>query len=92
MVLVAVFGDRHALDQLHDEIRQAGFGSPGIEDAGDVDVVHHGQGLPLGLEAGDDLAAVHARLDDLDGDLALDGMGLLGHEDGAHAAFADLLQ
>ena len=42
-----------------------------VEDAGDVDVVHHRQGLPLGLEAGDDLAAVHARLDDLEGDLAL---------------------
>ena len=50
------------------------------------------QGLPLGLEAGDDLPAVHARLDDLEGDLALDGLRLLGHEDGAHAALADLLQ
>jgi hypothetical protein len=55
-------------------------------------VVHHGQGLPLGLEASDDLAAIHARLDDLESNLALDGLGLLGHEDGAHAAFADLLQ
>ena len=35
---------------------------------------------------------VHARLDDLEGDLAADGLRLLGHEDGAHAAFADLLQ
>ncbi len=35
---------------------------------------------------------VHAGLDDLEGDLALDRLGLLGHEDGAHAAFADLLQ
>jgi len=52
----------------------------------------HGQGLPPGLEAGDDLAAVHAGLDDLQRDLALHGVGLLGHEDGAHAAFADLLQ
>ncbi len=91
-VVVAVLGDRHTVDQLHDEIRPAGFRGPGIEDAGDVDMVHHGQGLPLGLEAGDDLAAVHARLDDLEGDLALDGMRLLGHEDGAHAALADLLQ
>jgi hypothetical protein len=55
-------------------------------------VVHEGQGLALGLEAGDDLAAVHAGLDDLDGDLALHGLGLLGHEDGAHAALGDLLQ
>src|SRR2546430_2142882 len=57
-----------------------------------VNRVHHGQGLPLGLEAGDDLAGIHAGLDDLEGDLALDRVGLLGHEDGAHAAFADLLQ
>ena len=65
---------------------------PGVEDAGDVDMVHHRQGLPLGLEAGDDLPAVHARLDDLEGDLALDRLGLLGHIDDAHAPFADLLQ
>ena len=55
-------------------------------------MIHHGQGLPLGLETGDHLAAVHARLDQLEGDLALHGPGLLGHEDGAHAAFADLLE
>ena len=55
-------------------------------------MVHHGQRLPLGLEAGDDLAAVHAGLDDLEGDLALHRLGLLGHEDGAHAAFANLLK
>ena len=35
---------------------------------------------------------VHARLDDLERDLPLDRLGLLGHPDGAHAAFADLLQ
>ena len=92
MVVVAVPGDRHAVDQLHDEVGPAGFRGPGVEDAGDVDVVHHGQGLPLGLEAGDDLPAVHPRLDDLERDLAPDGPGLLGHVDRAHAAFADLLQ
>src|SRR5205823_4061016 len=36
--------------------------------------------------------AWHTGLDDLEGDLALDRLGLLGHEDGAHAALADLLQ
>src|SRR5207302_1373363 len=51
-----------------------------------------GQGLPLLLEAGDDLAAVHAGLDQLQGHPALDGLRLLGQEDGAHAALADLLQ
>src|SRR5205085_8145753 len=64
----------------------------GVENAGDVDVVHHRQGLPFGLEAGDDLAAVHARLDDLERDLPANRLGLLGQEDDAHAAFADLLQ
>ena len=55
-------------------------------------MVHHRQGLPLGLEAGDDLPRVHARLDDLQRDGPLDRLGLLGHEHDAHAAFADLLQ
>ena len=55
-------------------------------------MVHQRQGLPLGLEAGDDLARVHARLDDLQRDLAADRLLLLGHEDHAEAAFADLLQ
>ena len=55
-------------------------------------MVHHRQRLPLGLEAGDHLPRVHARLDDLQRHRPLDRLGLLGHEDHAHAAFADLLQ
>ena len=39
-----------------------------------------------------DLAGVHAGLDDLERDRAADGLLLLGHVDGAHAALADLLQ
>ena len=35
---------------------------------------------------------VHARLDDLQGHLPPDRLGLLGHVDDAHAPFADLLQ
>ena len=61
VVLVAVPGDRHPLDEVHDEVRPAGAGRAGVEHAGDVRVVHQGQGLPLGLEAGDDLPRVHAR-------------------------------
>ena len=38
-----------------------------------------------------DLAGVHARLDDLQGHLAADGLLLLGDEDQAQAALADLL-
>ena len=53
--LVAILGDRHAVDQLHDEVRSAGVGRPGVQDPGDVRVIHQRQGLPLGLEPGDHL-------------------------------------
>ena len=92
MLLVAVLRDRHAFDQLHDEVGPAAVGRAGVEHLGDVRMVHHRQRLPLGLEAGDHLPRVHARLDDLERDRPLDRLGLLGHEDDAHAAFADLLQ
>jgi hypothetical protein len=55
-------------------------------------VIHDRQGLTLGLEAGYDLARVHAGLDDFERDAAADGLVLLGHEDDAHATFADLLE
>ena len=55
-------------------------------------MVHQGQRLPLGLEPGDDLPGIHARLDDLQRHLALDRLRLLGHEHDAQAPFADLLQ
>jgi hypothetical protein len=51
-----------------------------------------GEGLALGLEAGDDLFDVHAGLEDFQCDLAADGMLLLGHIDRAKAALADLLE
>jgi hypothetical protein len=54
-------------------------------------VVHQRQRLPLGLETCDDLAGIHAGLDDLQGHAAADRLGLLGDEDQAHAALADLL-
>ena len=55
-------------------------------------MVHHGQRLPLGLEAGDHLPGIHARLDDLQSHLAADGLLLFGQIDDAHAPCADLLQ
>ena len=61
LVLVAVLGDRHALDQFHDEVRPARVGRAGVEHLGDVRVVHQGQGLPLGLEPGEHLRASPCR-------------------------------
>ena len=46
--------------------------------------------MPFGGEPSHDLAGVHARLDDLERDLALHGFLLLGHKHQAEAAFADL--
>ena len=48
---VAILGERYAVDKFHDEERLAGFGDTAIVNAGDVRVVHHGQGLTLGVEA-----------------------------------------
>jgi hypothetical protein len=65
MLLVTVAGDGDALDKLHDEVRAAAIRGAGIEHLGDVRVIHDRQGLPLLLEAGNDLGGVHAGLDDL---------------------------
>jgi hypothetical protein len=67
------------------------LGHSGVEDLGDVGVIHERERLALGLEAGDDLLRVHPGLDDLEGDAARDRLGLLGDVDDAHPAFADLL-
>ena len=64
----------------------------GVEHSGDVRVVHHRQGLPLGLEPGDDLLGIHAGLDDLERHPPANRAFLLGHVDGAHAPLAELLE
>ena len=92
LVLVAVIGDPHAAHQFHHEVGPAGLGRAGVEDLGDVRMIHQRQRLALGLEAGDDLLGVHAQLDDLERDPAAHRFLLLGHVDDAAAAFADLLQ
>ena len=71
-VLVAIVRERNALHQLHHEERPAGFGRTGVEDLGDVGVVHQRQGLPLGLEPGQHGSRIHARLDQLEGHFAFD--------------------
>jgi hypothetical protein len=87
-----VFGERNALHQLHHEVGPPAFGGSGIMDLRDVGVIHHGEGLPLGLEARADLLGVHPGLDDLQGDPAFYRFGLLSHVDRAEAPFANLLE
>jgi hypothetical protein len=87
--LVAEPGDRHALDQLHDEERPAVLGRPGVEHPGDVRVVHHRQGLPLGPEPGQHPPRVHPRLDHLQGHPPADRLGLLGQEHDPHPPLAE---
>ena len=83
----AVMGDSG--DVLHREIRAAFGRRSGLKDLGDSGMLHERERLALGLEAGNDFARVHARLDELDGDAAADGLFLFGQPDFTHAAFAD---
>jgi hypothetical protein len=82
----------NSADQLHDEVGPPGKGGAGVVHSGNIVVVHHCEGLALGFKAGDHLAGVHAGLDDLQRYLPAHRVRLLGHEDNAHAPFADLLQ
>ena len=63
-----------------------------IKNLRDVRMIHHRESLPLGLEPGNDLPAIHAQFDDLEGDATFDRLALLGHPDFAEAAFAELLE
>ena len=78
--------------RVHHEVRAALWGRAGLEDLGDVRVIHEGQRLALGLEAIDDLGRVHAALDDLQRHRAADGFRLLGPIHLAHATRTDALQ
>ena len=92
LLLVAIFSDRHALDQFHHKVGPTGVSRTGVEHLGDIRMVHHRQCLPLGLEPGNHLPGIHSRLDDLQRYLARNRLGLLGHVDDAHTPFADLLK
>jgi len=54
IVLIAVVRDRNPTYQFHHEVGPAGVGCAGVEDFGDVGVIHHRERLALGLEAGHD--------------------------------------
>ena len=63
---VAILGDRNAFDQLHHEVRAPGIGRAGVEDLGDIGVIHQRERLAFDPEARHNLAALHAGLDELE--------------------------
>ena len=83
----------HALDQLHDEVRPAGRRSPRRRTPWRCSGGPSGPGPAAPPRTGPaPRRRVHPRLDDLQRDPAADRLLLLGHEDDAHPALADLLQ
>ena len=92
VVLLAVLGDGAAFDHLHDEVGGADVRLAGIEDAGDVGMLHDGEGALLDGEAAEDVCGGDTGFDDLDGDDAVDGLDLLCAIDDAEAAFAELVE
>ncbi len=92
LAVVAELSNWHAVDQFHHKVGASAGCRPGVEDSGNVLMIHHCQRLPLGLEPSDDLAAVHSRLDDLERDLAAHRLLLLRHVDGAHASLTNLFE
>ena len=67
-------------------------GHAGVEDLGDVRMVHHGERLALGLEARERPRESMPGLMSLSATLRRIGLLLLGAPDDAHAAFADPLE
>ncbi len=72
--------------------RVLGRGGSGIQDLGNVRMIHHGQRLPFRFEMGNDPPGVHAQLDDFERHVATHRLGLLGDIHYATVAFADFLQ
>jgi hypothetical protein len=90
--LVAEISDLNSLDEFHYKIRPAALGRAGVEDVGNVRMVHQRKRLSLGLKACDHAFRVHARLNQLEGDTPVDWFLLFCHENDATTAFANLLQ
>jgi hypothetical protein len=91
-VFVAVIRDLDTAHEFHDEVGPPRGSRPGIEHPGNIRVLHDGQGLALGLEAGNDRFGVHARSEHFQGDRATHRFFLLGLKDRAHSSFANFLE
>ena len=88
-LLVAVAIDRHALDELHHEVRLAVGGRAAVQQPRDVRMIQRGQRLALGLEPAHDAVGIRPRPDHLQRRLPPErGIGALGAIHHAHAARA----
>src|SRR5262249_45952393 len=85
-------GDLRAPDQFHDEVGAARVSRPTVEHLGDVGMIHQGQCLAFGFEAGNDRLGVHAEPNDLEGDPAAHRLRLFRHIDDTATALADYLE
>ena len=60
---IAVAGDRQPIHEPHHEVWGAGRGGAGFENARDVGMIHHREGLSLAFETSDHQPGIHAGLD-----------------------------
>ena len=86
----AVIGHGISCDIFHHEIRSPFIGRSRIDHAGDMRMVHSGEGLSFCFEARDHAFGIQSQFEDLQGDLSFDRKALLGEINGPAPAFANL--
>ena len=92
LLALAVIGKLLSHDQFHHEKRPTRFCCSGVQHPGDVGVVHHGQRLPLGLEARHHGLRIHTVFEDLERDPAMHRLLLLRYIHRRKTPLADLLE
>ena len=85
-VVIAELSDRNSLDQFHHEVWTTVVRSAGIKHARDVGMIHHRQGLFLGVKPSDHILRVQFRLDEFQGHPTFDRLILFGQPDNPHSA------
>ena len=89
LVVVGKARHRNAGNVIHDKVRTAQFIGTGVENLGDIGMIHARQRLSLRLETSEHLLRTQAGTDQLYRDDAFDRRSLLGFVDGAHAALSE---
>ena len=89
---IAMLRDRRPRHVLHHKVRPPLLGLPAVVNLGDTGMIHHRQGLPLGLKPRNDLRRVHPQLDDLERHPAPHRLVLLCEVHHPHPALAEHLK